>query len=198
MARGAKFTNAISVTVPPGNTLAFLHGIRVDSRPRIPNKVECDRASPLRVVAVDGTTLTFFNPATEIATAVFYATLEFSTQRDPTDTDVSYWQGLAIPTATAGGPGLMSAVQAAQLAALVAASLATITGVAAFDSTQDYVDVVFAPAFAAPPTQVRAFAPVITDGEGPVVPWVTVVTKDGFRLNVSAQFTGAISWEAIA
>ncbi len=162
MAKGTKLTNAFVATLAPGDTTTVPHGIRSDFLPRIPNKVLPDRGTPIRILSVDNRFVTLFNPASTIETAVFYATLEFSTQRDPTDTDVSYWQGLSISGLALDRAETLTVAKAGGQYTSVAAAIAVANALA--DANTPYMVDVFPGDYDEPPFALASY--VCVSGHG--------------------------------
>ena len=99
-APGTILWNVVTVApLAPGASVDVPHGIIVGFRPRTPNAVSPDRATPIVVDAVDDQVVTFRNAGLAVETASFVCELTFSSQRDPSDLTVLYWQG------TPGGGG---------------------------------------------------------------------------------------------
>lgn len=69
------------------------------------------------------------------------------------------------------------------------------SGIATFNATQDYVDVVFTTPFSAT-TYKFDLSVYASDTEGPITAFIATKTKTGMRITPSAQFTGEVSWRA--
>jgi hypothetical protein len=94
----------------PSEAVTIAHGLRHQGQGFRPNRVMPDGISPIAVVDVNATTVTFFNPTSALAPQVdFECEITFTTQRGikTPSPDVMYWRG----NAGGGGAGGYTTIQ---------------------------------------------------------------------------------------